>query len=103
MAQLDLLFYLQTYLYKKMTKTVNILATTYIMYIAWEGFFNSFKPGNSQKKTVHTQLYENLFKYIENFTTKKWKCSDKNSDILFYISAQNRLWTLIRTASVRQS
>ena len=29
-----------------------------------------------------------LFKYIENFTTKKWKFSDKNSDV-FHISAQN--------------
>ena len=28
------------------------------------------------------------FKYIENFTTKNWKFSDKNSDI-FHISAQN--------------
>ena len=30
-----------------------------------------------------------LFKHIENFTTKNWKFSDKNSDI-FHISAQNR-------------
>ena len=29
-----------------------------------------------------------LFKYTENFTTKKWKFSNKNSDI-FHISAQN--------------
>ena len=29
-----------------------------------------------------------LFKYIENFTTKKGKKSDKNSDI-FHISSQN--------------
>ena len=29
-----------------------------------------------------------LFKYTENFTTKKWEFSDKNSDI-FHISAQN--------------
>ena len=29
-----------------------------------------------------------LFKYIENFTTKNWKFSDKNSDC-FHISAQN--------------
>ena len=29
-----------------------------------------------------------LFKYIENFTTKNWKFSDKSSDI-FHISAQN--------------
>ena len=28
-----------------------------------------------------------LFKYIENFTTKNWKISDKNSDI-FLISTQ---------------
>ena len=25
-----------------------------------------------------------LFKYTENFTTKKWKVSDKNSDIFSY-------------------
>ena len=29
-----------------------------------------------------------LFEYIENFTTKNWKVSDKISDI-FHISAQN--------------
>ena len=29
-----------------------------------------------------------LFKYIENFTTKNWNFSNKNSDI-FHISAQN--------------
>ena len=28
-----------------------------------------------------------LFKYIENFISKNWKFSDKNSDI-FHISAQ---------------
>ena len=42
-----------------------------------------------------------LFKYTENFTTKNWKFSDKKSDI-FHISAQNRLWVLIRTALARQ-
>ena len=30
-----------------------------------------------------------LFKYIEMFTTKNWKFTDKKSDI-FHISAQNR-------------
>ena len=30
-----------------------------------------------------------LFKYIENFTSKNWKFSDKNSYI-FHISAPNR-------------
>ena len=42
-----------------------------------------------------------IFKYIENFTTKNLKFSDKNYDI-FPISAQNRLWVLVRTASPRR-
>ena len=29
-----------------------------------------------------------LFKYTENFTTKKWNFSDKNSDV-FHIAAEN--------------
>ena len=32
--------------------------------------------------------FEVTFKYAETFTTKKWKFSDKNSDI-FHVSAQN--------------
>ena len=32
-----------------------------------------------------------LFKYFENFTTKNWKFSYKNSDII-HISAQNIDW-----------
>ena len=39
-----------------------------------------------------------LFKYIEIFTSKNWKFSDKN---IFHISAQkHRLWVLVRTASM---
>ena len=30
-----------------------------------------------------------LFKYIENFTSKNWKFSDKKTLIFFYNSAQN--------------
>ena len=30
-----------------------------------------------------------LFKYIENFTTKNWKFSDKKKSDIFHISAQN--------------
>ena len=30
-----------------------------------------------------------LFKYTENFTTKKWKFSDKKKSDIFHISAQN--------------
>ena len=43
-----------------------------------------------------------LFKYIENFTSKKtWKISDKK---LWYFScfcSKHRLWVLVRTASSR--
>ena len=43
-----------------------------------------------------------LFKYTENFTTKNWKFSDKNSDV-FHISAQkHRLWVHIRAPSAKQ-
>ena len=43
-----------------------------------------------------------LFKYIEKLAPKKtWMLSDKNTDI-FYISAQNRLWVRVRTASPRR-
>ena len=30
-----------------------------------------------------------LFKYTENFTTKKWKFSDKKNPDIFHTSAQN--------------
>ena len=29
-----------------------------------------------------------LFKYIENFTSKNWKCLDKKNSDIFHISAQ---------------
>ena len=45
------------------------------------------KVGPSQYHITKTCL----FKYIENFTTKNWKFSDKISDI-FHISAQNIVW-----------
>ena len=43
-----------------------------------------------------------LFKYTENFTTKNWEISDKNSDIFSYFWSKYRLWALVRTASARQ-
>ena len=43
---------------------------------------------NSTYETTGAQPKTSLFKCTENFTTKKWKFSDKNSDI-FHISAQN--------------
>ena len=43
-----------------------------------------------------------LFKYIENFSTKNWKFSDKNFWYLSHFSSKHRLWVLVRTASPMQ-
>ena len=44
-----------------------------------------------------------LFKYIENFTSRNIKFSDKKKSDIFHISAQkHRLWVLVRTASPRR-
>ena len=43
-----------------------------------------------------------LFKYTENFTTKKWKFSDKKFWYFVYFALNIcRLWVLVRTASPR--
>ena len=41
-----------------------------------------------KKHTPHIITKTRLFKHIENFTTKSWKFSDKNSDI-FHVFARN--------------
>ena len=44
-----------------------------------------------------------LFKYIENFTTKKGKFSDKKkSDISHIFCSKHRLWVLVRSALPRR-
>ena len=49
--------------------------------------FTSHHVTWTKNPEIHT-LRKHLFKYTENFSTKKWKFSDKNSNI-FHISAQN--------------
>ena len=48
--------------------------------------FTALCPFVVKKTRIITKT--RLIKYTENFTTKNWKFSDKNSNI-FYISAQN--------------
>ena len=43
-----------------------------------------------------------LFNYTENFTTKKWKFSDKKYGYFSYFCSKHRLWVLVRTASTRR-
>ena len=60
----------------------------------WESSYNfstdkNLRCAHHQKKALWTShliiMKTRLFKYIENFTTKNWKISDKNSDILFML------------------
>ena len=43
-----------------------------------------------------------LFKYIENFTSQNWKCSDEKLWYFPYLCSKHRLWVLVRTASARR-
>ena len=43
-----------------------------------------------------------LFKYTENFTTKKWNFSDTKFKYFSYFCSKHRLWVLVRTASSRR-
>ena len=56
------------------------------------------KPSSQQPYITKTRL----FKYIENFTTKTSKFSDKNSDIFHILAQKHRLWVLVRTASSKR-
>ena len=68
-----------------MIKVVNLFSYIYNFVPGCGGWAWSFKKGSCQSlhyKNTPIQIY------TENFTTKKWKFSDKNSDI-FHTSAQN--------------
>ena len=43
-----------------------------------------------------------LFKYTENFTTKKWKFSDKKFWYFSHFCSKHRLWVLVWAASARR-
>ena len=43
-----------------------------------------------------------LFKYTENFTTKKWKFSDKKFWYFSHSCSKHRLWVPVKTASERR-
>ena len=50
----------------------------------------------------HAFTKTRLFKYIENFTSKNWKYSDKKLWYFSYFYSKHRLWVLVRTASARR-
>ena len=53
-------------------------------------------------KGVYSIAKSRLFKYIENFTTKKWKLSDEKILVVFIFCSRHTLWVLVRTASARR-
>ena len=48
---------------------------------------------------LRKRAYSNILK---NFTTKKWKISDKKFWYFSYFCSKHRLWVLVRTASSRR-
>ena len=70
---------------------------TYIFHDKIRKFPQNF-PKNSW---AHTKTC--LFKYTENFITKKWKFSNKKFWYLSYFCSKHRLWVLVRTASTSGS
>ena len=76
-----------------------------LLELGWD--FRAIKPSfKSQVVFLPTvplrkHAYSNI-QCIENFTTKNWKFSDKNSDIFSYFCSKHRLWVLVRTASLRR-
>ena len=53
-------------------------------------------------RNVHIITKTRLFKYIENFTSKNWKFTDKKFWHFSYFCSKHRMWVLIRTASLRR-
>ena len=51
-------------------------------------YWNIYKISTPKTEDFQIITKTRLFKYNENFTTKKWKFSEKNAHI-FHISAQN--------------
>ena len=50
-------------------------------------FMYIFSHNSSRKMTLRKHAYSYI--YIENFTSKNWKFSDKKNSVIFHISAQN--------------
>ena len=65
-------------------KGKNLLQLGAYFFISVQALF-PWKGASEQESNIMKTC---LFKYTENFTTKKWKFSDKNSDI-FHTSTQN--------------
>ena len=57
---------------------------------------------NSLHQKIHFITKTRLFKYMENFTSKKLKFSDKKLWYFSYFCSKHRLWVLVRTASARR-
>ena len=92
---------------KKVLFSVEIL-NKLVFTAAYKCFVVSSQPFNFEYvdlDSFRTTFYitkTRLFKYIENFTAKKGKFSDKNSDIFHIFFWKHKLWVLVRTALERR-
>ena len=62
------------------------LGTVLTLSLVSHSIFSTLYEKKKKKKNIKKTR---LFKYIENFTSKNWKFSDKKNSDIFHISAQN--------------
>ena len=87
--------------------------------LTFDGMMYSFQPGSAScaytlfevsnltgrlSKQCRLPITKTrLFKYMENFTSKKTENFQiKNTDFFSYFCSKHRLWVLVRTASARR-
>ena len=73
-----------------------LLVCSFLSYFCWLEMICIF----SSVSSIPFIMKMCLFKYIELFTSKNWKFSDKNWYFSYFCS-KHRLWVLVRTASPR--
>ena len=118
---LSFIFYLESY---RPVNTVKVMFNLLILFLGrlrpplsnlpvfcaptivskWQlSFLNQPKRKNDHRYYFMINITKTcLFKYIENFTTKKGKFSDKKFWYFSYFCSKHRLRVLIRTTSARQ-
>ena len=79
--------FLMSVMVEKKLVSLTTAGSVFICVCSWEINLSALKS-LLQATSALFIMKTRLFKYIENFITKNWKFSDKNSDI-FHISVQN--------------
>ena len=77
-------------------------STQKVLYAETQHFLQCIRSVWSESSHGNLIMKTCLFKYSENFTTKKWKFSDEKFLYFTYFWSKHRLWVLVRTALMRR-